>query len=143
LNGSFGRLDRPLWIRTRTVERVYLGAVIAIGISVQDDGQVRRWAQIGRSFNCKEPIMESAHVAQRRESWNKGKLGQKAPLKLKNIWAIQVRLQLFDRLRDLALFDLAVDSKLRACDLVRLRVRDAAKSGGRLPCTTEDSIAAF
>ncbi len=57
--------------------------------------------------------------------WNKGKLvGQKPPLKLKEIWAIRIRLQLAGRLRDLALFNLAIDSKLRACDLVRLRVSD-------------------
>jgi integrase len=59
--------------------------------------------------------------------WNKGKLvGQKAPLKLKDIWAIRVRLQIADRIRDLALFNLAIDSKLRACDLVKLHVRDVA-----------------
>lgn len=61
----------------------------------------------------------------RREPWNKGKLvGQKAPLRLKDIWAIRVRLQLADRTRELALFNLAVDSKLRSCDLVKPRVRD-------------------
>ena len=55
--------------------------------------------------------------------WNKGKIvGQKAPLKLKDIWAILIRLG--HRTRELALFDLGLDSKLRACDLVRLRVRD-------------------
>ena len=60
-----------------------------------------------------------------REPWNKGKLiGQKAPLKLKEIWAIRVRLELSQRIRDLALFNLAIDSKLRACDLVKLKVRD-------------------
>src|SRR5436189_4793661 len=57
--------------------------------------------------------------------WNKGKLlGQKPPLKLKEIWAIRIRLQLDHRTRDLALFNLAVDSKLRGCDLVALRVHD-------------------
>jgi integrase len=57
--------------------------------------------------------------------WNKGKLvGQKAPLKLKEIWAIRVRLQVFCRTRELALFDLGIDSKLRVCDLLKLRVRD-------------------
>ena len=62
-----------------------------------------------------------------REPWNKGKLvGQKLPLKLKDIWAIRVRLQLSDRTRELALFDLAIDSKLRACDLVKLRVKDVS-----------------
>jgi integrase len=60
-----------------------------------------------------------------REPWNKGKLvGQKAPLRLKEIWAIRIRLQLAERTRELALFNLAVDSKLRSCDLVKLRVRD-------------------
>jgi integrase len=64
-------------------------------------------------------------ISRSREPWNKGKLvGQKAPLKLKEIWAIRVRLQIAHRVRDLALFDLAIDSKLRACDLVKLRVRD-------------------
>lgn len=59
------------------------------------------------------------------EPWNKGKLiGQKAPLKLREIWAIRVRLELSQRTRDLALFNLAIDSKLRACDLVKLKVRD-------------------
>lgn len=59
--------------------------------------------------------------------WNKNKLvGQKAPLKLKDIWAIRVRLQLARRTRDLALFNLAIDSKLRACDLVKIRVTDIA-----------------
>ena len=57
--------------------------------------------------------------------WNKGKLvGQKAPLRLKEIWAIRVRLQLAKRTRELAMFNLAIDSKLRACDLVKLRVND-------------------
>ena len=59
--------------------------------------------------------------------WNKGKLlGQKPPLKLKEIWAIRIRLQLDHRARELALFNLAIDSKLRGCDLVGLRVHDAA-----------------
>ena len=59
--------------------------------------------------------------------WNKGKLtGQKPPLKLKEIWAIRIRLQLNHRVRDLALFNLAIDSKLRACDLVKLRFQDVS-----------------
>ena len=61
--------------------------------------------------------------------WNKGKLiGQKSPLKLKEIWAIRIRLQLANRIRELALFNLAIDSKLRGCDLVKLRVCDVAQS---------------
>src|SRR5215467_12405640 len=60
--------------------------------------------------------------------WNKGKLvGQKSPLRLKEISAIRIRLQLADRLRELALFNVAVDSKLRSCDLVKLRVRDVTR----------------
>lgn len=71
--------------------------------------------------------MIQVHLSGHREPWNKGKLvGQKAPLKLKDIWAIRVRLQLAHRTRELALFDLGIDSKLRACDLVNLRVRDIA-----------------
>ncbi|WP_339561174.1 integrase [Pseudomonas sp. EA_65y_Pfl1_P113] len=62
-----------------------------------------------------------------RQPWNKGKLvGQKPPLQLRDIWAIRVRLQIAEKTRDLALFDLAIDSKLRACDLTKLRVRDVA-----------------
>jgi len=57
--------------------------------------------------------------------WNKGKLvGQKAPLKPQEVWAIRVRLQLAENKRDLAMFNLAIDSKLRGCDLLRLRVSD-------------------
>jgi integrase len=67
------------------------------------------------------------NAASRREPWNKGKLvGQKAPLRLKDIWAIRIRLQLANRARELALFNLAIDSKLRSCDLVKLRLRDVA-----------------
>jgi integrase len=65
-----------------------------------------------------------AHAA----PWNKGKLlGQKPPLKLKEIWAIRIRPQLDHRTRELALFNLAIDSKLRGCDLVGLRVHDVVQ----------------
>ena len=61
---------------------------------------------------------------------NKGKLmGQKLPLKPREIWAIRFRLQLAHRTRDLALFNLGIDSKLRGCDLVALRVSDVAPGG--------------
>lgn len=60
--------------------------------------------------------------------WNKDRIiGQKPPLKIKEIWAIRVRLQLARRTRELALFNLAIDSKLRGCDLVQLRVRDVQR----------------
>ena len=62
--------------------------------------------------------------------WNKGRLtGQKRPLKPKDVWAIRVRLQLQHRRRDLALFNLAIDSKLRGCNLVRLQVNDVCVVG--------------
>jgi integrase len=74
-----------------------------------------------------EDLAMNTTTTHSRQPWNKGKLiGQKTPLRLKDIWAIRVRLQLAHRSRDLALFDLAIDSKLRACDLTRLRVRDIA-----------------
>ena len=61
--------------------------------------------------------------------WNKGKLiGQKSPLKLKEIWEIRIRLQMAKNTRELALFNLAIDSKLRGCDLVKLRMMDVAQS---------------
>jgi hypothetical protein len=70
-------------------------------------------------------VDQSIHVATRKTPWNKGKLvGQKPPLKLKDIWAIRVRLQIGRRTRELALFNLAINSKLRSRDLVRLRVKD-------------------
>ena len=60
-----------------------------------------------------------------REPWNKGKIvGQKAPFKVKDIWALRARLQMEDQVRELALFNLGIDSKLRGCDLVCLKVRD-------------------
>jgi integrase len=65
-----------------------------------------------------------------RTPWNKGRLiGQKRPLKPRDVWAIRVRLQLEQCKRDLALFNLAIDSKLRGCDLVQLRVNDVCVGG--------------
>jgi integrase len=60
-------------------------------------------------------------------AWNKGKLvGPKPPLRPKHVWAIRTKLQLEGRIRDLAMFNLAIDSKLRGCDVVSLRVEDIA-----------------
>ena len=68
----------------------------------------------------------------RHEPWNKGKLiGAKPPLRSKHVWSIRTRLQVEGRTRDLAMFNLAIDSKLRGCDLVRVRIGDLV-SGGRL-----------
>ena len=72
------------------------------------------------------------HESKSHAPWNKGKLtGQKPPFKLKEVWAIRIRLQLSNCVRDLALFNLAIDSKLRACDLVKLKVQDVSH-GGRI-----------
>jgi integrase len=69
--------------------------------------------------------MNATVTRRSHQPWNKGKLvGQKAPFKVRDIWAIRVRLQIQGRVRDLAMFDLGIDSKLRGCDLVKLRVRD-------------------
>jgi integrase len=66
--------------------------------------------------------------------WNKGKLvGQKPPLKQREIWAIRIRLQLKKETRELAMFNLAIDSKLRSCDLVKLTVRDVNHGNGIAP----------
>ncbi|MCH9050875.1 MAG: tyrosine-type recombinase/integrase [Proteobacteria bacterium] len=73
-----------------------------------------------------EPTFES----NRRQPWNKGKLtGPKPPLQPRHVWAIRTRLQLAGRVRDLALFNLAIDSKLRGCDVVSLKVEDVAPQG--------------
>jgi hypothetical protein len=66
----------------------------------------------------------------RREPWNKGKLiGAKPPLRPKHVWSIRTKLQIAGRIRDLAMFNLAIDSKLRGCDVVSLRVEDVAPRG--------------
>jgi integrase len=69
-------------------------------------------------------------IAQRPIPWNKGKLiGAKPPLSPKHVWSIRTKLQLEGRLRDLAIFNVAIDSKLRGCDVVALRVEDIAPNG--------------
>lgn len=65
-----------------------------------------------------------------RPAWNKGRIvGQKRPLKPKHVWAVRVRPELAENHRDLALFNLAIDSKLRGCDLVKLKVADVFAAG--------------
>jgi len=66
---------------------------------------------------------------QNRPWIERGIRGQKPPLKRQQIWAIRIRLEMDGRFRDLALFNLAIDSKLRACDLVSLRVSDVVQGG--------------
>ena len=66
----------------------------------------------------------------KRLPWNKGKLtGAKPPLRLKHVWSIRTKLQIEGRARDLAMFNLAIDSKLRGCDVVAIRVEDVAAGG--------------
>ena len=74
--------------------------------------------------------VNATRVSHRRVPWNKGKLtGAKPPLRPKHVWAIRTKLQIEDRTRDLAMFNLAIDSKLRGCDVVAIRVEDVAAGG--------------
>tara|TARA_B100001964_G_C13960029_1_gene477242 strand:- start:27 stop:656 length:630 start_codon:yes stop_codon:yes gene_type:complete len=74
-------------------------------------------------------IFKNKNIVQ-RVPWNKGKLtGQKPPLQPKHVWAIRTKLQLDNRVRDLAIFNLAIDSKLRGCDVVCIKVEDVAPHG--------------
>src|ERR1051325_11407079 len=69
-------------------------------------------------------------LAAKRIPWNKGKLtGAKPPLTPKHVWAIRTKLQIDQQVRDLALFNLAIDSKLRGCDVVAVKVDDVAPNG--------------
>jgi integrase len=69
--------------------------------------------------------MPARPVDRCQRPWNKGLLvGQKKPLEPKHVWSIRVRLEIARSVRDLAIFNLAIDSKLRACDLVKLRLDD-------------------
>src|SRR6266436_6569359 len=77
----------------------------------------------------RDPI-DAIPQASRREPWNKGKLiGAKPPLRSKHVWSIRTKLQIAGRARDLAMFNLAIDSKLRGCDVVSLKVEDVAPHG--------------
>ena len=68
-----------------------------------------------------------------RTPWNKAKMiGSKPPLRTKDVWSIRTKLQVDGRLRDLAMFNLAIDSKLRGCDVVSLKVEDIAPHGTAL-----------
>ncbi len=74
--------------------------------------------------------IKSFDEPRRRQPWNKGKLiGPKPPLQPRHVWAIRTRLQLAGEIRDLALFNIAIDSKLRGCDVVSLRIEDVAPHG--------------
>ena len=73
----------------------------------------------------------------KRTPWNKGKLiGAKPPLLARHVWSIRTKLQIERRTRDLAMFNLAIDSKLRGCDVIALRVEDIAPNGYALARAT-------
>ncbi len=75
------------------------------------------------------PRVQLPALTPKRKAWNKGRIiGQKRPLLPKQVWAIRARLELAGNLRDLTLFNVAIDSKLRGCDLVRLSVADLVNS---------------
>ena len=77
--------------------------------------------------------MSFSHSTLNAVPWNKDQLiGQKPPLKLEQVWAIRLRLEMANNVRDLALFNLAIDSKLRGCDLVKLQVRDVYRGSEAL-----------
>jgi integrase len=77
-----------------------------------------------------DPVEVTKNLLPPRIPWNKGKLiGPKPPLRPKHVWSIRTRLQVEGRTRDLAMFNLAIDSKLRGCDVVAIKVEDVAPHG--------------
>ena len=78
----------------------------------------------------KDDCLPTSEKPARRAPWNKGKLvGAKPPLRPSHVWSIRTKLQIEGHKRDLALFNLAIDSKLRGCDVVAVRVDDVAPNG--------------
>jgi hypothetical protein len=76
------------------------------------------------------PVTTETPARPARVPWNKGKLvGAKPPLRPSHVWSIRTKLQIEGKTRDLALFNLAIDSKLRGCDVVAIRVEDVAPNG--------------
>lgn len=75
-------------------------------------------------------VLSTIENVSKRVPWNKGKVvGAKPPLRPKHVWSIRMKLQVEGRVRDLALFNIAIDSKLRGCDVVALKVDDVAPGG--------------
>ena len=84
-----------------------------------------------------DDCLPTSETPLRRAPWNKGKLiGAKPPLRPSHVWSIRTKLQMEGRKRDLALFNLAIDSKLRGCDVVVIRVDDVAPNGYALDRAT-------
>jgi len=87
------------------------------------------WAWEGLDAGQTMPRVQPPAVTPKRKAWNKGGLiGQKRPLLAKQIWTIRARLELAENRRDLAVSNVAIDSRLRGCDLVKLRVTDLLKA---------------
>jgi hypothetical protein len=84
-------------------------------------------------------MQDQANTTATRVPWNKGKVtGAKPPLRPKHVWSIRTKLQIEGRARDLAMFNLAIDSKLRGCDVVAIKVEDVAASGYTADRATEE-----
>jgi hypothetical protein len=146
LTGQLGELEATERVLARPANGRYRRS-LAIGAQRADGPHPRRNRSFGKlacrliggagsgTVGIEEATMHTSvplPVPCKPAPWNKGRLiGQKRPLKPKDVWAIRVRLQLQGRKRDLALFNLAIDSKLRGCDLVRLQVDDVC-AGGRV-----------
>lgn len=105
-------------------------ATTAAERQMQTDALAAFWSLPQLMESTMNDVMTSASPCSPRMPWNKGKLiGAKPPLRLKHVWAIRSTLHLSGQIRDLALFNLGIDSKLRGCDLVDLRVADIAPLG--------------
>jgi hypothetical protein len=86
--------------------------------------------KLGRPSRAYDARTAIGRNVSKRATWNKGKLiGAKPPLRPKHVWSIRTKLQVEGRTRDLAMFNLAIDSKLRGCDVVALKVEDIASNG--------------
>src|SRR3954462_5952919 len=82
-------------------------------------------------------ILSTTPAVSKHTPWNKGKIvGAKPPLRPKHVWSIRTKLQVDEQLRDLALFNLAIDSKLRGCDVLAIKVDDVAPNGCAMPRAT-------
>lgn len=90
----------------------------------------RRCGRMGWRGEAIMSISNLPMIIPSKRAWNNGRIiGQKRPLLLKHVWAIRVRLEIANAIRDLALFNMAIDSKLRGCDLVGLKVSDIFAAG--------------
>ena len=109
-------------------KRTFAALQLDVVHCITNIGLVARSGEVEGGSNM--PTANLPAIRACRPAWNKGRLiGQKRPLMPKHVWAIRVRLEIAENHRDLALFNLAVDSKLRGCDLVRLKVADVYSSG--------------